>query len=128
MLWMVFEMLSSFPRPYFCSRSQSWYEPQIPCQMETRPCFFISSSPVTLPQNCPEYTPTHLVTSSIKSIFLKENREETKHSKGRDWALPCCSRHICRGAPQSEPSCVCSGWKIEKSSSHTLSTGEKKKE
>lgn len=116
------------------------------------PDFSVSTSPVASTQPCPGYTFTYLVIIlNIRHFLerkLKRHRKIEKwkqeHGKsqpprcgvmlsaaedrGMGWgfALPCCSRHICRGAPRSEPSCVCSGWRTEKSSSHTLSTGKKK--
>lgn len=133
MPWMAFEMLSSFPRPYFCSRLLSWDEPQIPCQLESRSCFFSLIQPCHFTSQLPRID-THLSGYHLNTKhFLerkkkKKEQQKTEGGMGQGFALPCCSRHICRGAPQSEPSCVCSGWRTEKSSSHTQSTGGKKKE
>lgn len=131
--WMVFEILSHFPRPYPCSSSLGWAKTQIPHPMETRPCFFSLSQPCHFSsQLCPEYILAHLVIDLNRRHFIerkqKRNRKienrawkepppqvqcDAEHSRGqtagRGFALPCCSRHICRGAPRSEPSCVCSG-------------------
>lgn len=94
------------------------------------PVSSVSPSAVTLPHNYPEYTSPLSGYQRNTKHFL-ERKQKTKHRAERGmrqgFALPCCSRHICRGAPQSEPSCVCSGWRIEKSSSHTQSTGDEKR-
>lgn len=135
------------------SRPYSWNRGGHKHKFHTRPHFFSLSQPCHFKtQLCPEYILTHLVTNLTRRHFLerkqKRNRKIEKKkvssieiatpgprcdvmrsaAKGRVFPLPYCSRHICTGALQSEPSCACSDWRIEKSSSHILSTGRQKKD
>lgn len=90
MLWMVSEMLSSFPRPYFCSTSLSWDEPQIPCQMETRSCFFSLIQPYHFTSQLPRIY-THLSGYHLNTkhfLERKQRRNKVQRREGWDWALP----------------------------------------
>lgn len=89
MLWMMFEMLSSFPRPYFC-RSLSWDEPQIPCQMETRPCLFSLIQPCDPTSQLPRiYTPLSGYQLNTKHFLeRKQRRNKAQQREGWGRALP----------------------------------------
>lgn len=81
-----------------------------------------------LPLHLPERTrsaslDTHLTRRHLSFLDRKRGRaahgtEALEHGS----CPPYCSRRICRGAPRSEPACVCSGWRTARSSSRTPST------